>query len=365
MKTLTRTALSAAVVAAVGLGGAGVAQAKDYILTAFKPNKLVVVDPDAMAIEKVIEIKDGGPAPLTLIPTADGNGAYALVNGWESIVAVDLKTGEETMRIDLSDKDTRVKAMFGMDLSPDESTLAVYESPVDILPGEMKVQPTRISFYDAKTGELKRRTEAPRQVTLLMYSADGSKLYGLGRAVHIFDGQTGEKIGEHATQTWERAGWSPPDILDVWSQWETADVLSTPYYAARTDMDPMDPAAYWTGILRLDLETGEFDLQDVENTDIFYFSTVVHPKDKDIVYGAYTQLSKFDVGEGKPLKRVELPHSYYSINVNSEGSKVFVGGAMGDIAIYDAETLDLLGQIPMPGGANMSLATMRVFQRDE
>ncbi|WP_404385422.1 quinohemoprotein amine dehydrogenase subunit beta [Caenispirillum salinarum] len=364
MRTLTRSAIAAAVAAGLGLSAVP-ALAKDYILTAIKPNKLVVVDPEEMAIDKVIEVKNGGPAPLTLIPTDDGKRAYALVNRWESIVAVDLETGEETMRIDLSDKDTRVKAMFGVDLSPDETTLAVYESPVDILAGEMKVQPTRISFYDAETGELKGRTEAPRQITLLMYNADGSKLYGLGRAVHIFDGQTGEKIGEHATQKWERANYSQPDILDVWSQWETANVLSTPYYAARTDMDPMNPEAYWTGILTLDLETGDFQMKDVENTDIFYFSTAVSPTDKNIVYGAYTQLSKFDVSEGKPLKRVELPHSYYSINVSSDGSKVFVGGAMGDIAVYDAETLDMIGQIPMPGGANMSLATMRVFQRDE
>jgi quinohemoprotein amine dehydrogenase beta subunit len=349
----------------LGLGAApGAAQAKDYILTAVKPDKLLVIDPDDREIDRIIEMKNAGPAPLTLVPTADGRAAYALVNRWESIVRIDLDTGEETLRIDLSDQETRVKAMFGLDLSPDGSTLAVFESPVRLMLSEYRVQPTRISLYDAETGALKARAEAPRQITLLAYSNDGTKLYGLGRALHIFDAATGEKIGEHATQGWDRENFSPPDVLAVWSQWETAGVLATPYYAARTDTDPMALETYWTGILTLDLETGDFRMVDVENTDIFYFSSVVSPQDKDIVYGAYTQLSKFDVGTGEALARVDLPHSYYAINISSDGSRVFVGGAMGDIAIFDADTLDLIGRIPMPGGANMSLATMRVFQRD-
>ena len=345
--------------------GLGVAQAKDYILTAVKPDKLVVVDADAMEIDRIIQMDNAGPAPLTLVPTADGRAAYALVNRWESIVRVDLETGAETLRINLSNGDTRVKAMFGLDLSPDGTTLAVFESPMQRLRAEYRVQPTRISLYDAETGALKARAEAPRQITLLAYANDGTKLYGLGRALHIFDAATGEKIGEHATQGWDRANFTPPDVLAVWSQWETAGVLSTPYYAARTDTDPMAPETYWTGLLTLDLDSGDFRMVDVENTDIFYFSSAVSPTNKDILYGAYTQLSKFDLAEGRALARVDLPHSYYAVNVSSDGRRVFVGGAMGDIAIYDAEDLTLLGRVDMPGGANMSLATLRVFQREE
>ncbi len=363
MKRTLKTALCAAVLAPALLCGAA-ASAKDYILTAAKPDKLVVVDPDAMTVAKTITLKDGGPAPMNVVPAPDGKTVYVLINGWETLVGIDLDSGKETMRMNLSSDDTRVKAMFGVDISPDGSTLAVYESPVKLLTNEYQVQPTRISFYDATTGALTGRTEAPRQITLLMYSKDGSKLYGLGRALHIFNGTTGEKIAEVPTQAWGRENFHPTDVLDVWSQWEQAGVMATPYYTARSDMDMADPATYWTGILTLDLGSGATRMVNVENTDIFYFSTVASPVNKDIIYGAYTQLSKFDLKTGKPVKRVDLPHSYYAINISSDGSQVFVGGAMGDIVVYDAETLEQKGQIPMPGEANMSLAAMRVISRD-
>ncbi|WP_413206327.1 quinohemoprotein amine dehydrogenase subunit beta [Rhodospirillum sp. A1_3_36] len=367
MRTPFQAALMAATFAvalAVPALYTGAALAKDYILTAAKPDKLVIVDPDAMAITKTIPLKDGGPMPMNIVPTADGKMAYVLINKWETIVGIDLDSGAEIMRLNLSDDTTRVKAMFGVDLSPDGTTLAVNESPVKLLTHEYQVQPTRISFYDAKTGKLLRRAEAPRQMTLVMYSKDGSKLYGLGRELYVFDAKTGKQIASHPTQNWGREGFYPTDILDVWSQWEQAGVMATPYYTARSDMDMADPTAYWTGLLTLDLDTGEMAMKNVENTDIFYFSTAVSPVDKNIVYGAYTQLSKFDLGEGKPLKRVELPHSYYAVNVSTDGSKVFVGGAMGDIAVFDAESLDMLGRISMPGEANMSVAAVRVINRD-
>jgi len=341
----------------------GLVQAKDMILTAVKPNRIIIVDPDSMKIAREIEVKDAGPTISTVVPSRDGKSVFISGHRFESIIKIDLDSGKELMRIELSDKSVKVKAMFGMDVSPDDSTVAVYENPVATLKSEYRVLPTRISLYNANTGALKARSDAPRQITVLAYSGDGSRLYGMGRALHIFDGKTGSKIGEHKTQEWGRANFYPPDILSVWQQWESAGMFTTPYYAARSDMDLADPAAYWTGILRLDLDTGQFNMIDVENTDVFYFSSAAHPKNKNIVYAAYNNLTKLDAGSGKPLKRVDLPHSYYATNITTDGKKVIIGGAMGDIRIFDSETLQELGTIDMPGGANMGLANLRVFQQ--
>jgi len=362
MRTLLKTLTAAAILSAFGLS-ADIVQAKEYILTGVKPNKLVVIDVEEMKISKVIEMKDSGTAPATIVPTKDGKRAFVMVNKMEAIVEIDLISGKELSKIQLSSDDIRVKALFGMDLSPDGSTLVTIESAVKILPGEFSPMPTRISFYDTKTGELKAQQEAPRQITLMAYSTDGSKVYGLGRALHIFDAKTGKKIGEHKTQEWGRKNFYNPDILAVWAQWENSGVLSTPYYVARSDMDLANPEAYWTGMLTLDLNTGAFNMKDIENTDIFYFSTSISPTDKNIAFGAYNQLSKMNVKTGKALKRVELPHSYYSVNLSSDGKKVFIGGAMSDIAFYDTETLKRIGTVKMPGEANMSLSSLRVFQR--
>ena len=102
----------------------------------------------------------------------------------------------------------------------------------------------------------------------------------------------------------------------------------------------------------------------LEVADIFYFSMAANPA-KDRAYGAYNFLSSFDLTKGKPIKRVPLPHSYYSVNVSTDGRTVWLGGALGDLAAYDAETLEKKGQIDLPGNASMSLASVRLFTRDE
>jgi quinohemoprotein amine dehydrogenase beta subunit len=363
MTTIARMSAALALSLAVSLAGAAQSFAKDFIVTGVKPNKLVVVDAAARKVVNTFTIPKAAPGPVTITPSPDGKIAYVIVNRWESVSGIDLATGKQVFRADLSGGEMRVKAMFGMDVSPDGKQLAIYESPVKLLPGEYQVQPTRISFYDTATGKRIRSIPVPRQITIIMYSKDGSKLYAMGRALYVLNPDNGTVMKRHETQKWTRANFAPPDILDVWSQWEQAGTFSTPYYTARTDKKPDDPTAYWTGILTLDLASGEFKLKDVENTDIFYFSTVVSPANKNHVFGVYNQLAKLDIAQGKSVKRVDLDHSYYDINISSDGKEVYVGGTMSDIGVYDADTLKKIGTIEMPAGANMAISSMRVIRR--
>lgn len=365
MTTLARLAASFIAVLYFGLAAALPAQAqvKDFIITGVKPNKLVVIDARARKVVKTITIPKAAPGPVTISVSPDGKIAYVVVNRWESVSGIDLETGKQVFRADLSSGDERVKIMFGMDVSPDGQELAIYESPVKLGLGEYKVQPTRISIYNTATSKRMRSIPAPRQVTILMYSKDGTKLYGMGRALYVIDPIDGTIIKEHKTQSWTRANYSPPDILDVWSQFEQAGIFSTPYYTVRTDKKPDDPTAYITGVLTLNLETGEFKVKDVENTDIFYFSTVVSPTNPNIVFGVYNNLAKLDIEQGKSLARIDLDHSYYDINISTDGTEVYVGGTMSDITVYSTATLKKLGRIKMPGGANMAISSMRIIQR--
>ncbi|MHA1537081.1 MAG: quinohemoprotein amine dehydrogenase subunit beta [Alphaproteobacteria bacterium] len=363
MTNFARLAASFMVALCVGFVAALPAQAKDFIITGVKPNKLVVIDARARKVVKTITIPKAAPGPVTIATSPDGKIAYVVVNRWESVSGINLETGKQVFRADLSGGDERVKVMFGIDVSPDGKELAIYESPVKLGLGEYKVQPTRISFYDTTTSKRLRSIPAPRQVTILMYSKDGTKLYGMGRALYVIDPADGTILKRHETQKWTRANYSPPDILDVWSQFEQAGVFSTPYYAVRTDKKPEDPTAYITGILTLNLTTGEFKLKDVENTDIFYFSSVVSPTNPNIVFGVYNNLSKLDIGKGKSVKRIDLDHSYYDVNISTDGTEVYVGGTMSDITVYSAATLKKLGRIKMPGGANMAISSMRIIQR--
>ena len=304
-----------------------------------KPDKLVLIDAAARKVEKTYTIPGGSPGPATVTPSPDGKIGYVLDNRWESISGIDLDSGKEVFRAELSSSDERVKAIIGMDISPDGKQLAVFESPVKLGLAEFEVQPTRISFYDTSNGQKIRSIPAPRQITILMYSKDGSKLYGVGRAVHVIDPADGTIIKEHKTQGWDRANYYPPYILSFWSQWEQAGIYSTPYYVARGDMSLDDPTAYWTGMLTLNLETGAFNLVDVENTDVFYFSTVISPTEPHIAFGVYSNLAKLDMKAGKSLGRGTIDHSYYDINISSDGKEVYLVGTMSDISVYDTNTL--------------------------
>ncbi|HZA65366.1 MAG TPA: hypothetical protein VE592_00365, partial [Geminicoccaceae bacterium] len=157
----TLAALSCLSVAA----GAAPVLAKDYLLTAAKPDKLVMVDPAARKVEKTCDIPDPGTGVLTIVPSPDAGTAYMILNHWESVSGIDLDTCEQVFRADFSSGDERVKATFGMDISPDGSELFVFQSPVRLLPGEYQVQPTRIAVYDTAGGigaEPIRTFEAPR-----------------------------------------------------------------------------------------------------------------------------------------------------------------------------------------------------------
>lgn len=355
LKHVTGAALAALLLA-------GPVAARDYLLVPARPDKLVVVDAEGMKIDKVIQLEDAGPLPGLPVVNKQGTRAFVLMNGLESIAVVDLESGETIRRIEMSTAQERVKGMFGMDLSPDGKTLVVYQSPVRMLVDEFQVQPTRLAFYDAETGELESTAEVPRQITLLAWSGDGSRIYGLGRDMHVFDA-TGRQVEQKPIHSWEAETYSQPDLLDVWSQFESSGVIVAPFYAARKDLAADDPTAFRTAVLTQDLDSGEMKMQELEVADIFYFSMAANPA-KDRAFGAYNFLSSFDLAEGKPIKRVPLPHSYYSVNVSSDGKTVWLGGALSDVAAYDAETLERKGEVRMPDGASISLASVRLFSRD-
>jgi quinohemoprotein amine dehydrogenase beta subunit len=362
-----RRSLAALGAAGLGLAVAGApALAKDYLLSAAKPDKIVLVDPAARAVERTCMVPDAGTGMLTLTPSPDGRTVFAITNHWESIAGIDLESCEQVFRADMSSDEERVKATFGMDISPDGQELFVFQSPVRLLDGEYEVQPTRIAVYDTSAGaeaEPVRTFEAPRRTAILATSNDGTKLYAVSWDIYVLDPQTGEIIETLPIRNWERENYSEPDVLDVWPQWEVTDIFSTPYYAVRTDLDPSDPAAYKTGLVTLDLETGEFTTRDFEDTSVIIFSTAINPARPDEAYGVYTTLSKIDHEEGEVLERIDLDHTYYTVNVSSDGSEIYVGGTMDDIAVYDSKTFVKIGEIAMPDGADQALASLRLIQR--
>jgi hypothetical protein len=105
------------------------------------------------------------------------------------------------------------------------------------------------------------------------------------------------------------------------------------------------------------IETVDF----VELVEI-YFTGMLSPKDRNIICGVLNRLSKYDVRKKELLAHAELDHSCYAVNLSCDGSKVYLAGTLNDVAIFDAEDLEPLGKIQLPGG-DTALTTPQIFIR--
>lgn len=122
-------------------------------------------------------------------------------------------------------------------------------------------------------------------------------------------------------------------------------------------------ADWMWGYERIDLNTGEAEAREFGPLEVVLFSGMTRPGDKNQMYAVLTQLKKFDVAKQQELMSVDLEHTYYCINFSTDGSKVYLAGTFNDIAIYDADTLEKLGNIQLEGG-DMSLSPTQIFARE-
>ena len=76
-----------------------------------------------------------------------------------------------------------------------------------------------------------------------------------------------------------------------------------------------------------------------------------------------SQLSKIDTKTNKLAQRVDLDHTYYAVLVSTDGREVYAAGAMCDVTIFDATTLQKKANIRLTGCADQSLASPRVVRR--
>lgn len=365
-KSNAATALKTAA-AMLALYSVGALAAKDYIVTAARPNLLFVVDAKERKVVKSHAIPNTsmGNSPTIVVPSRDGKVAYVIHNRWETVSGIDLDSGKEVFRAELSGGDIRGKAPFAMDLSPDGKELAVFVNPTQLLPGEYKVQDPYIAIYRTDGGtdaKAVRKLPTPRRVSTLAYSAKGDTLYTFSWEMLKLDPQTGVVKGSHPWRSWQQPNRGEPDTLAIWPQWEQTNVFATPYYVAATDKPAGDPAALRAGIWALDLEKDVVTFKEFEDASVVLFSSAVNPVRRNEVYTVYTQLTRTDMKTGK-MDRVDLDHTYYDVNVASDGSELYVGGTQGDIAVFDSKSLKRIGNIRTPGGGDQVLSSLRMFKR--
>jgi quinohemoprotein amine dehydrogenase beta subunit len=340
------------------------AAAKDFLIVASRPNELHVMDLAARKFVHSYRIPGHGIAS-TITVAQGGKVAYVLTDRNESISGIDLDTGKQVFRADMSYANVRVKSMLAMAVSPDGKQLYVYQIPTRLKPDEYEAMDTRIAVYDTADGigaQPRRVFPAPRRIGLLAPTV-GGKLLALGWDAYVFNPATGAIDKTLPLRNWKREGFGEPDILDFWPQYEQAHVVSTPYYVPRTGVDPKSPEAVKLGILTFDLDTESMAVTEVGNADAGLFSSVVNPANKSEVFAVMNYLLNIDLAAGKVVQRAQLHRTYYAINISSDGKELYLGGASGFISVYDADTLQEKAEIAIPGGSDQGASSLRIVRR--
>jgi quinohemoprotein amine dehydrogenase beta subunit len=339
--------------------------AKDFMVVASRPNRLHVIDLAARQVVNTFPIPGNG-FPSTITLPKDGKTAYVLTNRNESISGINLESGKEVFRADMSEQDLRVKSMMAMAVSQDGKQIYVHQIPTRLKKNEYETMPTRIAVYNTTDGLGARPVRvfpAPRRIGLLATGPASNRLLALGWDLYVFDAVAGKIDKTFPLRNWKREGMGEPDILDFWPQYEQAGVLSTPYYAPRTNVDPKSPEALQLGMLTFDLETESMALAEVANAETAIFSSVVNPVKKTEVFTVMNQVFKIDLAVKKVAKQAPTDRTYYAINISSDGKELYLGGATNIVSVYDSETLLKKGEIAIPGGHDQGTSALRVMQR--
>ncbi|AVO36322.1 quinohemoprotein amine dehydrogenase subunit beta [Pukyongiella litopenaei] len=353
-KLLTAAALSA-FAALPALAG-------DLLVTVARPSNLYVFDAEQRALKTDCNLASN-PLPGIIAMSPDNSIAYVLVNNWQDVIGVDIETCDTVFHAAQSTEDVIRRSIASLAVSKDGSQLYTVRNPVRLHADRFEVLPAEFAVYDTGAGlsaEPVALHPAPRRSTLMATDRNG-QVYIAGHDIFRVDPASGETETAIANASWDRPTYSPPDVLAFWPTGSQNDEFLLMYTAARfTDETQQEMADFVWGYETVDLTTGETEIADFASFEVLMFSAVRTPHDPKHLYAVYTQLSKHDLETQELVKRVDLPHTYYVINISSDGKEVYVGGTNDDIGIYDTETLERIGEIRMPSGGDMSVATLQV-----
>lgn len=349
---------------AMALAAATPAAAKDLLVTIAKPGNLYVFDAGARELIKDCPLDvDMNPAVIQMSP--DGTIAYALVNRWQDVIGIDIRTCERVFYASQSTEEISRRSIGALAISRDGSEIYTIRNPTRKLVDRYEVMEPEFAVFDASAGTMAapiRTFPAPRRSTVMQTGADGTVYIG-GHDIYGFNPGTGELSVAIANANWARPTYSPPDVLAFWPVGTQNDEFLLMYTAAVfTDESQQELADFKWGFSAVDLETGGTTIQDFASLEVLMFTGVRDPNNENLLYGVYTQLSKHDVAKQELIKRVDLPHTYYVINISSDGKELYVGGTNDDIGVYDAETLERIGEMIVPSGGDMGTSTLQIVQ---
>jgi len=338
----------------------------EYLVVGNYPDNLHVVDLKSDTLFKSCPVP-GSVGPATLQVSPDNTVAYLVTNRFDEVHGIALDTCQVVFQAKMEQKEKeRAKALFAISLSNDSKQLYVIQTPTTLNTDHYVIGEPRLAVYDTASGldaKPVRTLPVPRQVTVMQTGQDGS-LYMVGPDIYKFDPQSGQYTVAIPSRHWKRPRYAPPDVLSVWPLKNAADDFTILYTTAKFKGKTDDPAtADWIyGYFNVNLKTGKTETRDFGPFTEIYFTGVRSPKDPNLMFGVLNRLAKYDIKQKKLLAAADIPHSHYTIAMNKDGSKVYLGGTWNVLSVFDAERLKPVASITLPGG-DMGAASPQIFTR--
>ena len=346
-----------------GLMSATPVQAKEYLLTGAKPDKLFLIDAKARKVAREYKIPDNSISPMTMVISPDQKTVYVVTNHNKAITGINLESGMEVFRAELSRASDERAINYALEVSADGKELFSYELITKLLPDRYQVEDPRISIYRTDAGLSAKAdhtfADVPRRIHMLLAKKDGSKLYALGWDFYTLDPKTGKIIDTFPLRHWKRPNSTQPDLLNFWPMQDQTGVFMSLINWGRTDLPPTDPKSAVTGLLTIDLKSGKFDVSPFDVDPQVLFTATLSPNRKE-AFAVYTHLLKIDLVSHKVVARIPLDHSYYVVQPSGDGSEVYLGGTLCDIPVYSTRDLKKLGAITLPGCPSMAGSPLKV-----
>jgi DNA-binding beta-propeller fold protein YncE len=175
---------------------------------------------------------------------------------------------------------------------------------------------------------------------LIPSTTDDRLLYAFGADLYVIDVHTRQILRTIRFQSNTVPG-EGPLAVSCYPQFLQTSLLSCP--TQRTD--PITKRDF-VGLLNFDLGTATWDQMDLGPAEM-WDSAVVSP-DRARAYAVWNALFVVDIVQRKVIAIKDLPMTEGSVNISSDGGKLYVSDGSPSILIYDTRTLKLVKTIALP-----------------
>ncbi len=337
--------------------------AKWYLLASTHPNNLVVVDTETDTVVKDIALEGRGPSLYIAPNPAQPQFAYVVNNLAKSVAMVDLDEGKQVTSFDLSSDNELVRTM-AIDVNTQGTRLFVHEMPITQDLGRYTAQDNRIRVINLETNETLTTFPAPRQVMGLASSQDGKRLYlfSVGQDIFVHSTEDGTLLDTIPLANRNISGVARTDGLPLGGTYQESGHLVS--FGTFTTDSITNQVTLGIGSLDLTQEDPELKIVELQPfVEGDYVITGALSRHTNKAYFAYNSLWKVDPTTRYIEKKVALSNTYFAPLVHPEGKKVYCGSNWHDVAVYDAESLDLITKVPLGHSQTGGVSVLRFVNR--